>query len=78
MYLIKKVALVIVITTRKLHHYFHSHEVVAKTDLPINQVLRKPKIAGRLVNWSIELLEFNLRYEPQGPIKRKILEDFVA
>jgi len=36
---------------------------------PIKQVLRKPELAGRLVTWFVELLEFDIQYEPHSPMK---------
>jgi len=39
------------------------------TDHPIRKVLQKPDVAGRMVQWEVELLEFNVQYEPRGPIK---------
>jgi len=34
------------------------------TDLPICKVLQKPDVAGRMVRWEVELLEFDVQYEP--------------
>ena len=44
---------------------------------PIKQVLRKPKLTGMVVAWSIELLEFDLYYEPRGPIKTQSMASFL-
>jgi len=48
------------------------------TDLPIQKVLKKPDEAGRMVNRAVELSEFDIRYEPRGPIKGKVFADFVV
>jgi len=48
------------------------------TDLPIRKVLQKPDIAGRMVRWAVELSEFDVQYEPRGPIKGRIYADFVV
>jgi len=48
------------------------------TDLPIGKVLQKLDIAGRLVRWSVELSEFDIQYEPRGPIKGQVYVDFVV
>jgi len=42
-------------------------------DCPIQKILSKPDLAGRLSSWSIELSEFSIRYEPHGPIKAHML-----
>jgi len=39
--------------------------------------LQKLDLAGRMWSWAIELSEFNIRYEPHGPIKAQCLLDFV-
>jgi len=48
------------------------------TNLPINQVLQKPYIARRMVRWVVMLSEYDIEYEPQGPIKVKVYVDFVV
>ncbi|XP_072081005.1 uncharacterized protein [Arachis hypogaea] len=45
---------------------------------PMKQILQKTDVAGRMVQWAIELSEFNLKYEAQTAIKAKCLTDFVA
>jgi len=57
-------ALVVVITARKLRPYFQSHKIVVKTNYPIKQVLGKPDLAGRMVAWSIELSEYDIQFVP--------------
>ena len=39
------------------------------TDLPIQKVLKKPDVTGSMVKWAVELSEFDIKYEPRGPIK---------
>ena len=39
------------------------------TNLPIQKVLKKPDVAGRMVKWAVELSEFDIKYEPRGSIK---------
>jgi len=48
------------------------------TDLPIRKVLQNPDVAGRMVRWAIELSEFDVQYEPRGPIKGQVYIDFVV
>jgi len=43
------------------------------TDLPIRKVLQKPNVAGRMVRWGVELSEFDVQYEPRGPIKARYM-----
>ena len=76
--MIEKVALALVHTSRRLRQYFQSHEVIVRTDFPINKILQKPELAGRMIGWSVELSEFSIKYEPQGPIKSQCLADFTS
>ncbi|XP_072086987.1 uncharacterized protein [Arachis hypogaea] len=36
------------------------------------------ELTGRLVKWSVELSEFDIRYQRRGPIKSQYLVDFIA
>ncbi|XP_077246144.1 uncharacterized protein LOC143886030 [Tasmannia lanceolata] len=45
---------------------------------PLRQVLHRPDISGRLVNWAVELSEFDIQYAPRPTIKAQVLADFVA
>ncbi|KAK2999828.1 hypothetical protein RJ639_023077 [Escallonia herrerae] len=75
---IDKVALALVISARKLRPYFQSHTVVVLTDQPLGKVLQNPDESGRLVNWSVELGEFDIKYKPRTAIKAQALSDFVV
>ncbi|XP_068474789.1 uncharacterized protein [Phaseolus vulgaris] len=48
------------------------------TDLPVQKVLQKPDVTGRMVRWAVELSEFDIQYEPRGSIKGQVYADFVA
>ena len=68
----------VVFSAIRLRHYFHSFRVVVMTNLPIQKVLQKPDVAGRMVRWTVELSEFDIQYEPRGSIKGQVYADFVA
>nr|KYP73559.1 Transposon Ty3-I Gag-Pol polyprotein [Cajanus cajan] len=76
--LLEKVALGLIYVARRLRQYFQSHRIVVRTDCPVAKVLRKPEIAGRMMAWSVELSEFDISFEPRGPIKSQHLADFVS
>jgi len=75
---LKKAALAVVFSTRRLCHYFHSFTIIVITDLPIRKVLQKLDVVGRMVRWALELSEFDVQYEPRGPIKGQVYADFVV
>ncbi|GAU31015.1 hypothetical protein TSUD_393000 [Trifolium subterraneum] len=74
---IKRLSLAVIVTARRLRQYFQSHKIVVKSDFPIKQVLKKPDLAGRMIAWSVELLEYDITFSPRGSIKSQVLADFV-
>ena len=52
---LEKLALVLVVASRKLRPYFHAHWIEILTNYPLCQVLQKPKASSRLLKWAIEL-----------------------
>ncbi|XP_027916049.1 uncharacterized protein LOC114175492 [Vigna unguiculata] len=75
---LEKAALAVITSARKLRHYFQSFSIQVKTDLPVKQILKRPDMTGRLVKWAIELAEYDITYEPRGPINAQALVDFLA
>ncbi|XP_057758224.1 uncharacterized protein LOC130978235 [Arachis stenosperma] len=75
---IEKLALALVFSARRLRPYFQSHEIHVRTDQPLRQVLQKPELAGRLFKWSVELSEFDIKYEGRASIKSQFLADFIV
>jgi len=75
--MVEKLALSLVHIARCLRPYFQNHNIIVKTNYPIQKILQKPDLAGRMSSWAVELSEFNIRYEPHGPIKAQCLLDFV-
>ncbi|KAK3026400.1 hypothetical protein RJ639_042610 [Escallonia herrerae] len=75
---IDKIALALIISARHLQPYFQSHTIVILTDQPPRKVLLSPKASGRLVNWSVELGEFDIQYKPHTTIKAQALADFIV
>jgi len=76
--MIEKVALALVLTARRMRPYFQNHAITVRTNYPIYKILSKPDLAGRMIGWSVELSEFDIRYEQRGAVKSQCLEDFLA
>ena len=74
----EKLALALVIVSRKLRSYFHSHTIRVLTNYPLRQVLQKLDASGRRLKWSIELSQFDIKFVPRPTIKRQALADFIA
>jgi len=67
--MVEKLALSLIHAARRLRLYFQNHSITVKTDYPIQKILQKLDLARRVSSWVVELLEFNIRYEPHGHIK---------
>ena len=74
----EKLALTLIVASRKLKHYFQGHRIVVRTTFPLKAVLHKPDVSGRLIKWAIELGGYDITYEPRTAIKEQVLADFVA
>ncbi|KAK3015437.1 hypothetical protein RJ639_007769 [Escallonia herrerae] len=75
---IDRIALALIISARRLRPYFQSHTIVVLTDQPLRKVLLSPEASGRLINWSVELGDFDIQYKPRTIIKSQALADFIV
>ncbi|XP_072064597.1 uncharacterized protein [Arachis hypogaea] len=75
---LEKLALALLTSSRRLKQYFQSHQIVVRTDQGIRQVLQKPDLAGRMMTWSIELSQYDIRYEPRQAIKAQAMTNFLV
>ena len=76
--LIEKLAFALITASRKLRHYFQAHVINVMTDHPLKKAMNKLEAAGRLIQWAVELSEFDVRYQPRHAIKAQALADFIA
>jgi ribonuclease HI len=75
---IEKLAYALVISARRLRPYFQAHVVRVLTEYPLRKILQKPDLSGRLVNWAIELGQYDIEYHPRTAVKGQALADFVV
>jgi hypothetical protein len=68
----KKLLYALLITLRKLCHYFQALKI------PLGEIIRNCDANGRIVKWSVEPGEFDIEFFPQRAIKSQILADFVS
>ena len=48
------------------------------TDQPIRKSINRPEAAGRMIQWAIELSQFDIEYLPRTAIKAQALADFIV
>ncbi|KAJ8465932.1 hypothetical protein OPV22_028484 [Ensete ventricosum] len=75
---IERLALALILASRKLRLYFQAHLIKVITDQPLHQILSKLDVAGQMLKWSVELGEFNLEYILRTAIKAEALADFIS
>ena len=76
--MMEKLAFTLVTASRKLRHYFQGHTINVLIDHPLKKAMNKLEAVGRLIQWAIELSEFNVKYQPRNAIKAQVLADFIA
>uniref|UniRef100_A0A2N9HN36 RNase H type-1 domain-containing protein n=1 Tax=Fagus sylvatica TaxID=28930 RepID=A0A2N9HN36_FAGSY len=74
----EKLALALVAAARKLRPYFQAHTIIVLTNHPLCKAMNKPDATGRLIQWAIELSEFDIEYCPRQAIKAQAFADFIA
>ena len=75
---IQKLLYVVLITSRKLRHYFQNHEVTVVIEFPIGNILRNKDAAGRISKWAVELGALDITFAPRIAIKSHALANFMA
>jgi hypothetical protein len=66
------------ITSRKLQHYFQKYPISVITDYPLGNILRNQDATGRISKWAVELGALNIDFKPHTAIKLQELVDFMA
>jgi hypothetical protein len=65
----QKLLYALLITSRKLRHYFQAHKIMVPSLFPLGEIIRNRDANGRIVKWSIELGEFDIEFCPRQAIK---------
>jgi hypothetical protein len=73
----QKLLYALLITSRKLRHYFQAHKIVVPSLFPLGEIIRNRDASGRIVKSSVELGEFKIEFCPRQAIKSQILADCV-
>ena len=59
----------VLITRRKLRHYFESHPVTVVTSFPLVEVVQNQDAMGRTAKWVLKLMGQGIVYASQTAIK---------
>jgi hypothetical protein len=75
---IQKLLYAILISSRKLRHYFQEHKIMVIIEFPLSDILRNRDSTGRISKWVVELGALNLEFQSKKAIKSQALSDFLA
>ena len=59
---IQKLLYIVLITKRKLRHYFESHPMTVVTSFPLSKVVQSQDATGRTTKWALELMDHDIMY----------------
>jgi hypothetical protein len=68
----------ILITSRKLRHYFDDHKITVVTNFLLGDILHNRDATGHISKWAVELGALNIKFTPCKAIKSQALVDFIA
>jgi hypothetical protein len=75
---VQKLLYAVLLTARKLYHYFDDHKVIVVTRFPIGDILHNKEAIGRIAKWACELGAHNIEFQPRTAIKTQAFVDFVS
>jgi hypothetical protein len=74
----QKLVYAILMTKRKLQHYFDAHPITVVSKYPLGEVIQNPEAEGRIAKWALELMGQYIMYAPRSACKSQVLADFVV
>jgi hypothetical protein len=75
---VQKLLYVILITSRKLRHYFDDFKTTVITDFSLADILHNQDATGHISKWAVELAALSIDFKPRTAIKSQALVDFMA
>jgi hypothetical protein len=75
---VQKLLYAILITLRKLRHYFEEYKITVITDFPLVDILHNQDARGRISKWAVELEALSIDFKPSTAIKSQVLVNFMA
>jgi hypothetical protein len=73
---VQKLLYAVLITSRKLRHYFQEYSITVVTDYPLGDILWNQDATGRISKWAVKLGALNIDFKLRTAIKSQALVDF--
>jgi hypothetical protein len=73
---VEKLCYVVIMSVRKLRHYFEAHAIRVLTNQLLHDIFRNRDSSGRISKWAMELLEYVVDFEKHSAIKSQVLAIF--
>jgi hypothetical protein len=68
----------ILITSRKLHHYFNTYPIEVVMKFSLEDILRNKDANECIIKWALELSPYMLEFQSRQTIKSQVLVDFIV
>jgi ribonuclease HI len=75
---VQKLLYAVLLTARKLRHYFDDHKVIVVTGFPIGDILHNNEAIRRIAKWACELGAHDIEFWPRTIVKTQALVDFLS
>jgi hypothetical protein len=75
---VHKLMYAVLISSRKLRHYFQEYSITVVTDYPLGDILRNQDATGRNSKWVVEVGTLTIDFKPRTTINSQALVEFMA
>jgi hypothetical protein len=74
----EKICYIVVMSTRKLRHYFEAHRVRVLMNQPLNNIFENHDSTSRIGKWAMELSKHVIDFQKRSAAKSQVLADFIV